>query len=210
MGKATHAEVLSAIGALAESDSMRVQKYAQNRIARIGPWAANGRTADDLRQMAVFSVLDGTRTWDPKKVDLPGLLMGAMRSISSAWAAHHDRNSESPEYAQSESGISTNRSDRNGRSVVDGLVSQERTPLEELIRREEAKANAELADQIEAAFAGDEDAITVIAGLQLDMSLAEIRDEYGWEDKRIRSVIRRIKRRAEKVSKARGDHHVVG
>ncbi|MDE0264356.1 MAG: hypothetical protein OXJ37_18270 [Bryobacterales bacterium] len=74
---------------------------------------------------------------------------------------------------------------------------------------EEARERNEIADQIGEACAGDEDALAVIAGLEDGMSLVEIRDEFGWEDNTIRAVMRRIKRRTERVLEGRGDHHAV-
>lgn len=142
-------------------------------------------------------------------MDLKGFLMGAMRSISSSWAAHHRRNQRSPDYALSESRANTNPSDGNGRSVLDGLASQAPSPEDELIRREEANRRAKIADQIEEAFADDEDAFTVILGLEDGMSLRGIRDEFGWEDNRIRAAVRRIKRIAKKFSEVRGEQHAV-
>lgn len=211
MGRATHAEVASAIEALARQpgDMVRLREFAKNRIARIGPWAANGRTAEELLQIATLKVLEGSRTWNPEKVDLKGLLMGAMWSIASSWAAHHGRNHQSPEYALSESGADASASDGNGRPAFDNLASQAPSPEDELIRMEEARERNEIADQIGEACAGDEDALAVIAGLEDGMSLVEIRDEFGWEDNTIRAVMRRIKRRTERVLEGRGDHHAV-
>jgi len=209
MGKATHAEVASAIEALEQGDRVRLLEFAENRIARIGPRAANGRTADDLLQEASQRTLEGTRSWNPKQVDLKGFLMGAMRSISSAWAAHYTRNQRSPDYAPSESNTGSNPSDGNGRSVIDGLTSQTPSPEDELIRSEEANERAKIADQIEEAFADDEDALTVILGLEDGMSLRAIRDEFGWEDNRIRATVRRIKRMAKRFSGVIGEQHAV-
>lgn len=209
MGKATQAEVGSAIAALGPGDLVRLHEFAKNRIARIGPWAANGRTAQELLHIAIVKALNGTRTWHPDRVDLKGFLMGAMKSIASSWASHHSRNHQSPEYALSESSTRSNASNGDGRLVFDDLASKAPSPEDELIRMEEVKARDEIADQIGEAFATDEDALTVIAGLEDGMSPAAIRDEFGWDDNKIRAVMRRIKRKARNILEGRGDQHAV-
>ena len=74
-----------------------------------------------------------------------------------------------------------------------------------MITEEESRAAKRLADEIEAAFEDDEDALTVILGLYDGMPLREIRDDLGWEDKKVRAVMRRIKRRAKKIADRLGD-----
>jgi hypothetical protein len=63
--------------------------YAARRLRRAG-WAA-GRdeeaskmSVEQLVQTAVQHCLDGTRRWDSSAVDLPGLLRGVIRSLTSS------------------------------------------------------------------------------------------------------------------------------
>lgn len=63
--------------------------YAANRLRRVG-WLS-GRdqepsklSVEQLVQTAVEHCLDGSRTWDPKAVDLGGFLRGVIRSLTSS------------------------------------------------------------------------------------------------------------------------------
>lgn len=86
---ATPDQIRAAIESLTEADFERLDEFAKNRVRRLGPKAAR-ITAGELLNEAVISILDGTRRWNPEKVDLPGLLIGAMRSITSNWARKYD------------------------------------------------------------------------------------------------------------------------
>lgn len=79
-------EVRLAIESLTKADLIRLNRYAENRVARLGS-LAGARGADDLLQEAMLSLLEeGRRYWRPELVSLPGFLMGSMHSISSNWA----------------------------------------------------------------------------------------------------------------------------
>src|SRR5260221_695063 len=95
---ATAEEITRAIDALTEEESVRLKDYAENRIARIGPRAANRREADELINEAVVRLLEGTRRWYRDNVAFVLYLIGAVRSIASEWAGHRKRNAASPEY----------------------------------------------------------------------------------------------------------------
>lgn len=63
------------------------------RIARRTRWASGSeetiaQAAKDVLQEAVLAVADGTRKWDPERVDLERFLKEAMRSIASNRAAN--------------------------------------------------------------------------------------------------------------------------
>lgn len=79
-------EVRQAIKSLTKAELVRLNHYAQNRLARLGAlsWAYTG---DDLLQEAMLSMLEeGRRYWRPEVVSLSDFLRGTMRSISSNWA----------------------------------------------------------------------------------------------------------------------------
>lgn len=63
--------------------------YAAARLRRVG-WAAGRDTeasrlsVEQVVNSAVEACLDGTRTWDPAAVDLPGFLRGVIRSLTSS------------------------------------------------------------------------------------------------------------------------------
>src|SRR5262249_27614593 len=86
---ATPAEVSATIEALSEADLLRLKRFANKRVRRLGR-KAEERTGDDLLQTAVTDLLGDTRRWDKTKVGFMGFLFGAMRSISSNWAKSYD------------------------------------------------------------------------------------------------------------------------
>jgi DNA-directed RNA polymerase specialized sigma24 family protein len=83
---AREGDIRDEIEALTSADLLRLESYAAWRLRGLGRHAA-GRTADDLVHEAILSALSGTRKWNRKRVDFVGFLTGAMRSISSNWAA---------------------------------------------------------------------------------------------------------------------------
>lgn len=102
---ATSADVEQAIKALTHADYERIGQAARNRILRVRR-SANGRSDDDLIQEAFTRILDGTRAWHKERVSFTDCLVGSIWSIASAWAGHHKRNKETPEYALLESVLS--------------------------------------------------------------------------------------------------------
>jgi hypothetical protein len=201
---ATAEEVSHAIEALTLQDSVRLSAYSKNRIAAIGPHAANGRNSDDLFQEAVIRMLDGRRHWFPDNVDIVKYLIGAIESIASEWAGHRKRNRLSAEYAGLESQLA--REDDSGKLVspFDG-AGRDGSPNveEEAVAADIEAERKELADEIEAAFSVDEEASMVIIGLESGMNGPTIQQDLGWSDTKYRTTVRRIKRRAEKISERR-------
>ena len=63
--------------------------YAAARLRRVG-WARGNdvepsrMSVEQLVNSAVEACLDGTRSWDPTAVDLPGFLRGVIRSLTSS------------------------------------------------------------------------------------------------------------------------------
>ena len=68
--------------------------------------------------------------------------------------------------------------------MLTSVTTQDQSAAEQMITEEESRAAKRLADEIEAAFEDDEDALTVILGLYDGMPLREIRDDLGWETRR--------------------------
>ena len=195
-------EILSAFDALEVHDLVRLKEFAKTRIFRIGPRAAHGRTADDLFNETVKRMLDGTRKWQPERVDLMKYLFDAIRSVSSGWAGHRKRNRSSPEYAVVEADLIKLDEDGDPRSPVDDVASSFNTPEDEMLYSE-AETEPDLVDEIEASFADDEQATLVLVGLQEGLGGPQIRQECGLTEKEYRTVVRRIKRRALKLAEGR-------
>ena len=196
-------EISRAIDALRPDQLVRLNAFAQNRIDRIGPRAAHGRTADDLLQEVVKRMLDGTRQWYPERADLVKYWCDAMRSISSAWAGHHDRNRASPTYANVEGDLVTVDDEGNTRSPFDTGEAVTSNPADEMVKSESGGEQS-LADQIEASFVDDEQAALILMAWKDDLDGPKIREDLELTENQYRAAVRRIKRRARKIAEG---HH---
>jgi hypothetical protein len=197
---ATAEHISRAIDAIPQHEFLRLKEFAENRRDRIGCRAANGRTGDDLLHEAVTRLLEGTRHWDPAKVDIVMCLIGVMRSIASAWAGRRRRNVSSPDYAATESELITLRVAGELSSPFDGLKTTEMTVEEEAIAKDGEAERRAFADEIEASCAGDHQALKVLAAFQCGVDGATIQRDFCWTETEYRTTVRRIKRRAQKLS----------
>jgi hypothetical protein len=203
MRQAVSQQIAHEIDVLSKHESVRLMAYAQNRISRIGPHAANGRMADDLLHEAVTRLLDGTRNWNPENVDIAKCLIGTMRSIASAWAAHRKRNAGRPEYAALESGSGNAGEPEHCRSPLD-MVKAAGLNVEEMAIEKEIEAERKaLADEISASCIGDRTASMVIVRFESGMDGPAIQEDLGWTPSEYRTTVRRIQRRANKIAENR-------
>lgn len=200
---ATHAEIVQAIEALTEEDSERLEQIAINRIIRIGRRAANGRTHEDLIQEAMARTLVGPRHWHPENVKFVPYLVGVIWSIASEWAGHHERNVNSPEYAVLESQITKDEEEGNPLSACAGLKADDPNIEKQLVDAHMEAERKDLADEIEAHFAQDEDAAYVLMGWQDGMAGPAIQKEFGFSETTYRTIVRRIKRNSQRIMEKR-------
>ena len=199
---ATPEEISRAIDELGLADLLRLNRYAINRISCIGPHAASGRTEDDLLQTAVERLMDGTRHWFPGKAGIVSCLIGAIRSIASAWAAFRRRNADSPEYAILEAELIKEGEDGEVLSPFDVLSTENASPNveEQAIQAEIEAERKALADEIEASCADDDSASMVLLGWQSNMDGPAIKNEFGWTETEYRTTVKRIQRRAHQIA----------
>jgi hypothetical protein len=83
---ADYAEILAAVNSLTEEELFKLRRFAQWRILGMGN-LAGGREYTDLLHQAIVNTLDMRRIWVPAEVTFFNHLLGAMRSIASAWSA---------------------------------------------------------------------------------------------------------------------------
>jgi hypothetical protein len=197
---ASRGEIDRAIDALSDADNERLEQYAINRIHRIGR-AAAGRSHGDLLHEAMISLMEGPRHWYPDNgVTFTVCLMGVLRSLSSAWAGHRNRNPGAPRYAGLDSELSV-RNDE-GRLISPFEVIRNRS-----LNSEEAAINAEseakaIVDAIMADFTDDEPATLVLLCMDDEMDGPAIRSALNMTEPQFRTVTRRIQRRAKKIMEA--------
>ena len=200
---ATSDEVLRAIDALSDAENERIEQFAINRIHRIGR-AAAGRDHEDLLQDAVTSLINGPRHWYPDVgVSFADCLLGAVRSISSSWAAHRKRNADSPRYAGLDSELSFRTDEGHLASPFETITSPapnaEESAVENAVRATEIAEAKKLADTIMESFADDEPATYVLMGFEDGLTGPEIRAALNMSEPQYRTVTRKIQRRATKI-----------
>jgi hypothetical protein len=196
-------EILRAVEALTDEDSERIDQIAINRMMRIGPLAAAGRSYEDLIHISLLRLLEGDRNWNPDDISFVNCFIGVIRSIASEWAGHRHRNEYSPGYAIPESVYTTTGEDGTAISPFDRVRSESLTPEEEAIELEREADRKALIDQIFASFADDEDATFVLWGIEEGKAGPEICVECGFTEKQFRTITKRIKRRAIKIMEKR-------
>ena len=199
---ATPDQIRAAIESLTEADFERLDEFAKNRVRRLGPKAAR-ITAGELLNEAVISILDGTRRWNPEKVDLPGLLIGAMRSITSNWARKYDPD----EGLVLESDLKRPGSDGEaGTTVFDTAESKEPNPEQVLLASELSREQL-LVERIEQIFTDDPDANWVLECWADGMDGPAIKQLLDWTETQLNTPVRRIRRKI-KAKGITGDMYV--
>ena len=148
---ASPADLRVAYESLTEAEAVRIKRFAENRIQRLG--SLGRRTEDDeLLNEALKRALSGDRRWQPTKVNFAEFLMGAMKSISSNRFRDHIRSGESlvsEASRQSKDGTEYNPTDR---------AASERPNPEHLALMRQRSA------RVEEALQEDEEAFCVLDG----------------------------------------------
>ena len=134
----------------------------------------------DYLQEAIRRVLDGTRKWDPQRVDLAGLVKGTVRSIVS----------KDFDTAFNKKWQHTCRDNGGKESNPIEKVKSDELPSDFLMNV--SMLEKFLIDQ----FQDDEDAQMVLLGLFDLLKPSEIADDYEIPIEKVRSILKRIRRRA--------------
>jgi len=199
------ADIKHAVEALTREDTERIRQSAQNRIYWIGPYAANGRDAEELVSEAYERILDGRRRWYKERVDFTQYLIGVIRSIASEWAGYHERNRDEnlPEFAQLESQLS--KIDDDGKEIprFDNVIDTRPSAEQGLIRADREAEDEALVKEIEARFANDDKATMVILGIEDGMDGPAIRAEFQISEQDYKATMRRIRYGVNKIMEKR-------
>jgi hypothetical protein len=144
--------------------------------------------------------MTGPRHWYPDDgVSFLVCLLGVIRSLSSAWAGHRKRNSDSPEYAGLESELAVIGEEGKRVSPLEVVKSASPNIEESAIEAAEMSESKALADAIMADFADDEPATYVLMGFEDGLDGPTIRATLNMTEPQFRTVTRRIQRRAKKT-----------
>jgi len=179
---ATLEEITAAIEALTPGDLAKLRRYADNRLARLGP-KAEGRTGDDLLQTAVTDLLEDTRRWSKAKIGFAGFLIGAMRSISSNWA----RSFKKEDTPVAETDLLRTNLEGETFSPLDDVQTHFPDP-------EQTQHQKQTLEQIETLFKGDEKAQMVLMGWTEGYDPAGVREFWGLSLNDYNTIVCRIRR----------------
>ncbi len=201
---ATPDEIRRAIEALTEAEAQRIDRFAKNRARKLGHI---GRALDltevALLGEAVTSLLEGTRRWNRENVDLPGFLIGAMRSIANNMARTYDPISE----PVLQSDLTRSHGAEPGLTAFDTAASTGLNPEDTLLVASEQASAEKFVAEIERLFVGDQDALDVLDGWRAEMTGPEIRQALGFGETQWNTTVRRI-RRTIKAKGLMGDEYV--
>lgn len=159
--------------------------YAANRLRRVG-WAA-GRdeepsklSVEQIVNMAVEACLDGSRSWDPERVDFPGFLRGIIRSLTSS---------------EKKSAV---RSKTHARSDFERIVPLAASPEDEALEEE---GRRKILGTIEEAIGDDAD-LRALHGAILDGAVKreEIAASLGWSAERVTAARIKFQRRLVRLA----------
>lgn len=185
-------DVRRAIESLTDADFIRLNRYAENRVARLGPLAGT-QGADDLLQEAVLSLLEeGRRYWRPELIRLPNFLMGTMRSIASNWA-RKGASGQAPMLATDLVRAPSEGDDPP--DFFDTVAAPGPSPEQQLINNESQTAG-ELVREIERLVNDDLLASVVLDEMEKGKKGPDIMKALGITEKEVRAAQRMIQRRA--------------
>jgi hypothetical protein len=190
---ATPDGIRCAIEALSQADSQRLDKFAKNRMRKLGS-LTQGMTEGELLNSAVLSLLDGTRRWNPEKVDLTCFLIGAMRSITNNLVRKYD-----PEKALVLQTDLAKLNPENGDTltVFETTPDPGRNPEEILLETARRASAARLLRQIEQLLFDDSDALKVLDGWRSELTGPEIMGMFEFTETQFSTIVRRLRRKLE-------------
>jgi DNA-directed RNA polymerase specialized sigma24 family protein len=194
---ATHADITAAIESLTEADWARLKRFADIRIFRLGP-KADGRTGDDLIQIALTDLLEDTRRWNKNEVTFVMWLVGAMRSISSNWARSYKKEKNPVVEAD------LVRENEEGQifSPLEAIPDPSPGPAKQL-------RDKETLGLIDDMFKDDEQAQMVLTAWQEGYDPAGVRELWDLSQNDYNTIVRRIRRRLA-TSGVAADHDTGG
>lgn len=176
---ATPEEVEAAIADLGEADLLRLERFSQFRAGSLRVLGL-GWSADDLLQEALVRTFEGRRNWK-RGITLVKHLIQTMRSISS----------HLPDELKGERPIAIDAQATQGQTVGATLVLDRSGPEDVLGASETLSAIAER-------FAADDDVGLLIEALADGMKGPEVREAFGWSEREYETVMRRLRRGANR------------
>ena len=199
---ATADDIRAAIEALTLVDWARLRNYAANRILKLGR-KADGRSNEDLLQIALELLLDDTRRWDRTKVEFLPFMIGAMKSVSSNWARGYK-----PEETLSLV-LDAEKTNKDGETFrpIEYVEDENPNPERRLVDEETRQADARRLEMIDELFKDDEEAHMVIEAWQDDYDPPGVRALWDLSQNDYNTIVRRIRRTIDHASLGEGESH---
>jgi DNA-directed RNA polymerase specialized sigma24 family protein len=193
---ATVDEISEAIEKLLPEEWAKLYGYAKNR-ARMMALYGGALDANDLVQSAITALLEERRTWNPKKVNFTGVLMGAMKSI----ASNHKEKSLASGYSVPESPIASGDEDDESETSVQLHPDSRLNPEQQMVAAENENDITGLVGELYDFFDDDAEARLVMDGWREDLSGTEIIqileiDRLEIDRKGYETIAKRIRRKS--------------
>ena len=181
-------DVHTAIANLSPTDIHRLVKFAEVQLLKV-PGTGGPADGMELVNEAFERLLLELRGWKQGKVEFMGLLYGAIKSLADNWR----RKMASPvRGAISFSSMQKRNDDGEGFDPTLEFRGPTPDPAQMTLYRDTL-------EQIDATFANDDEARTVLEGLKERMTPAEIRDCWGLSKEKYNAIVVRIRRHLKRV-----------
>ena len=172
-------EIGAAVEGLGTADWVRLRSFARLRMASLSAEQLKARTYEDLLGEAIARAATGDRKWR-REVPFVHFLLGAMRSISTAW-----RTAANPDLAALE--LPRVIDGEMNPDPVEAAEGTEPDPLRFTLARERLAA-------IRSHFAADELVLLLIDGLEQGLEVAETAAELEIDKRRVDAALKKLRR----------------
>lgn len=184
-------ELSEAINKLSPEEWAKLYAYAENR-ARVMKLYGSAVDGKDLTQRAVTELLEGRRTWNPKKVTFVGVLMGAMKSIASNYKAKSLRSG----YSVPDSQVAPGDDDDDPRTLIELYPDSRSNPEEQMMVDEGNEDTIKFIADLYEFFGEDLEALLVMDCWKEGLSGSDIIQTLEIDRKGYETIVRRIRRKS--------------
>lgn len=199
---ATVDEISEAIEKLHPEEWAKLHAYAKNR-ARMMALYGGALDAEDLVQSAIIASLEQRRTWNRKKVTFIGVLMGAMKSITSN---HKDKSLKSG-YSVPESQLASGDEDDESGTTITLHPDSRLNPEQQMLASEDDQGAVRFVEDLYAFLGEDMEALLVMDCWKEGLSGAEIIQTLEIDRKAYETIVRRVRRKST-AQWPKGSSHV--
>jgi len=198
---ATVDEISEAVEKVLPEEWVKLNAYGNSR-ARFMALYGGAYDGPDLVKEAIIALLEERRTWNPKKVNFVGVLMGAMKSI----ASNYKEKSLASGYSLPDSQVATEEEDGETVSVIEQHPDSRRSPEQQvLVKERQEGTTAQLADIYEF-FQADAEAQLVMDGWRDGLSGTAIMETLEIDRTKYETIVRRIRRKSTGRWPKEGNH----